>query len=317
MSKCLYCYKTLLKNEVDYHATCVKKFFGTKQPPVLPYKLSEMGKLAKEAARLSITVPGVQPKLSLGFIKSEIDNSKQNRLTILDALDGQYILKPQNTEYPQMPENEHLSMKLAELFKINIVPVNMIRLASGELCFITKRIDRNNDGTKNHMIDFLQILELADKYMGTTEALGKKIGELSVNTLLDKLRFFEITVFNYIIGNNDMHLKNFSMFLSPIGWTLAPFYDLINVKLILPTDKDDTALLLGGKKQNFSKTYFDGLGEVLKLNNKQINRVYKRLQTWLPQATELIQASFLTANLKKDYIKLISQRTNIFSLPTE
>ncbi len=116
MSKCLYCYKTLLKNEVDYHANCVKKFFGTNQQPVLPYKLSEMEKLAKEAARLSITVPGVQPKLSLGFIKSEIDNSKQNRLTILDALDGQYILKPQNTEYPKMPENEHLSMKLAELF---------------------------------------------------------------------------------------------------------------------------------------------------------------------------------------------------------
>jgi serine/threonine-protein kinase HipA len=132
------------------------------------------------------------------------------------------------------------------------------------------------------MIDFLQILELEDKYKGTMETLGKTIGDLSVNTLLDKLRFFESTVFNYIIGNNDMHLKNYSMWLSEMGWVLSPFYDLLNVKIILPKDKEDTALLLGGKKENFNKGYFDRLGAVLKLNDKQINAVYKRLQKWLP-----------------------------------
>lgn len=184
MSKCLYCYKALDTGQVDYHTKCVHAFFGTKHPPILPYRLSEMENLGKEAAELSITVPGVQPKLSLGWIKTELENGHQGRLTIMDALAGNYILKPQNAAYPQMPENEHLSMKLAELFKIDIVPVNMIRLASGELCFITKRIDRNPDGSKNHMIDFLQILELADKYMGTMEALGKAIGELSVNTFI-------------------------------------------------------------------------------------------------------------------------------------
>ncbi|MEZ4981539.1 MAG: HipA domain-containing protein [Saprospiraceae bacterium] len=134
-------------------------------------------------------VPGVQPKLSLGWIKTTLEDGHQGRLTIMDALEGNYILKPQNPDYPQMPENEHLTMKLAELFKIQIVPVNMIRLESGELRHITKRIDRNPDGTKNHIIDFLQILGLADKYMGTMEQLGKSIGELSVNTLLDKFRF--------------------------------------------------------------------------------------------------------------------------------
>lgn len=82
---------------------------------------------------------------------------------------------------------------------------SLIRLGSGELCYITQRIDGKKEGTKIHIIDFLQILELEDKYMGTMEHLGKKIGELSTNTLVDKLRFFELTVFNYIIGNNDMH----------------------------------------------------------------------------------------------------------------
>lgn len=313
MSKCLYCYKSLSKEEVDYHPKCAKTFFGVAQAPVLPYKLSEMEKLAKKSAELSITVPGVQPKLSLGWMKKKLENGHQNRLTIMDALEGQYILKPQNAEYPQMPENEHLSMKLAQLFKINIVPVNMIRLNSGELCFITKRIDRNTDGSKNHMIDFLQILELTDKYMGTMETLGKTIGELSANTLFDKLRFFEAAIFNFVIGNNDMHLKNYSMFLSNMGWVLSPFYDLLNVKLILPTDKDDIALMLGGKKRSFSKGYFDRLGAVLQLNDKQISTIYKRLDIWLPKAIALINESFLNKEGKNAYTQLITQRSKIFN----
>jgi serine/threonine-protein kinase HipA len=313
MAKCLYCYKTLEENLVDYHPKCTKAFFGINKAPVLPYMFSEMEKLAKEAAELSVTVPGVQPKLSLGWIRNELANTHQSRLTIMDALEGQFILKPQNIEYPQMPENEHLSMKLAELFKIDIVPANMIRLASGELCYITKRIDRNSDGSKNHMIDFLQILELADKYMGTMETVGKKIGELSVNTLLDKLRFFELSVFNYIIGNNDMHLKNYSMFLSDIGWVLSPFYDLLNVKLVLPNDNEECALLLGGKKENLNKGYFDRLGLGLKLNNKQINAVYKRLVSWLPKANQLINASFLEEGRKISYTKQIHDRTKEFT----
>jgi len=314
MRKCLYCYKELDKiYDGDYHPKCIKAFYGTEHAPILPYQLSEMEKLAKKAAELSITVPGVQPKLSLGWIKKELENEHQGRLTIMDALEGNYILKPQNALYPQMPENEHLSMKLAALFKIDIVPVNMIRLASGELCFITKRIDRNPDGSKNHMIDFLQILELEDKYKGTMETIGKSIGELSSNTVWDKLRFFELTVFNYIIGNNDMHLKNFSMWLSDQLWTLSPAYDLFNVKIILPKDKEDTALILGGKKMNFSKDYFDRFGNVLKLNEKQINAVYKRLVKWLPEATQLIDMSFLTEENRIAYTNLVTKRVKQFT----
>jgi serine/threonine-protein kinase HipA len=317
MPKCLYCYKEMdAKQEGDYHPACIKKFFGTKHAPSLPYRLSDMEKLAKEAAEQSVTVPGVQPKLSIGFIKTALEDAQQGRLTIMDALEGQYILKPQNSNYHQMPENEHLSMKLAELFAIDVVPVNMIRLQSGELCFITKRIDRNPDGSKNHMIDFLQILELEDKYKGTMELVGKTIGQLSANTLLDKLRFFELTVFNFIIGNNDMHLKNFSMWRNNFGWTLSPAYDLLNVKLILPKDKEDTALLLGGKKMNFTKEYFDRFGAVLKLNDKQINTVYKRLVKWLPKALELIHLSFLTDDYKNRFKELVTQRVHLLTKPT-
>jgi len=307
MNRCLYCYETLNASQTgDYHPKCVKDFFGTTHAPELPYQLSEMEVLAKQAAESSITVPGVQPKLSLGWIKTELENGHQGRLTILDALEGMYILKPQNLQYPEMPENEHLSMKLAELFNIEVVPSTLIRLASGELSYLTKRIDRKEDHSKIHMIDFLQILELEDKYKGNMETLGKAIGELSVNTLLDKMRFFELAVFNYVIGNNDMHLKNFSMWQTDQGWALSPAYDLLNVKIILPKDKEDTALLLGGKKINLNKGYFDRLGVVLKLNEKQVNGVYKRHQKWLPKANQLIKKSFLSNDLKNEYIERVN-----------
>ncbi len=313
MNRCLYCYQELeAGNKSDYHNKCSKAFYGNEIAPILPYRLEEMAKLAKDAVSLSISVPGVQPKLSLGWINSVIENGHNGRLTIMDALDGNYILKPQNLEYEQMPENEHLSIKLATLFKIDVVPSNMIRLASGELCYITKRIDRTEQNTKIHMIDFHQILELEDKYKGTMENVGKTIGELSVNTLLDKLRFFELTVFNFIIGNNDMHLKNFSMYLSKSGWILSPAYDLLNVKIIIPKDNEDTALLLGGKKMNFSKIYFDRFAELLDLNKKQINYVYNNIEKWLPKAVQLIEISFLNEVNKTNYKNLINQRTTIF-----
>lgn len=142
MSKCLYCYAEIDTNlSGDYHPKCIKAFFGTLHAPVLPYRMSEMEILAKEAAEMSVINTGVQPKVSLGWIKTELENGHQGRLTIMNALDGNSILKPQHAQYPLMPENEHLSMKLAVLFKIDVVPSTLIRLVSRELSYIIKRID--------------------------------------------------------------------------------------------------------------------------------------------------------------------------------
>ena len=102
------------------------------------------------------------------------------------------------------------------------------------------------------------------------------------------------------------------MWLSEMGWVLSPAYDLLNVKIILPSDKDDTALLLGGKKKNFNKGYFDRFGELLELNNKQINSTYKMLDSWLPKAIQLIEESFLNELNKLHYKELITQRANLF-----
>lgn len=306
MSRCLYCYEALSGDATqEYHEHCAKAFYGSTEAPRLTYKMSEMTELAKEVVERSVTVPGVQPKLSMGIIDNSLKDAQGGRMTILDALEGQYILKPQNENYTQMPENEHLSMRLAELFGIKVVPSSLIRMGSGELCYITKRVDRTNENAKLHMIDFLQILELEDKYLGTMEQVGKEIGELSDYTMLDKVRFFELSVFNFMIGNNDMHLKNFSMLCVDGVWQLSPAYDLLNVKIVLPADEDDFALNFGGKKKNQNRVYFERFGEVLKLNKKQVLSVLSRLEKWSEKADELIEQSFLSEDLKEKYRKVL------------
>ena len=214
MNKCLFCYQLLKDNEIDFHKKCSKKIFGAETAPLLNYTLSEMEFLAKEVIETSISVPGVQPKLSLSFVKEKLEDGTRGRLTVLEALGGNYILKPQNIVFPQMPENEHLTMKLAELLGIQTVISSLIRLKSGELSYITKRIDRTAS-RKIHMLDMFQITEAFDKYKSSMEKVGKAVNEYSSNTLLDIVRLYEVTIFSYITGNNDMHLKNFSMILNP------------------------------------------------------------------------------------------------------
>lgn len=315
MNKCLYCYKALpADTKSEFHRTCAKKIFGDTDAPELPYALSEMAKLAKLVVERSIAVPGVQPKISIGIIEEKLKHEKSGRMTVLDALQGQYILKPPNDGFPMMPENEHLTMLLAEAFRISVVPSSLMRLASGELCYVSKRVDRNKNGEMLHMIDFLQILGLEDKYLGTMEQVGKKVGELSGRILYDKFRFFELAIFNFIVGNNDMHLKNFSMLLSPDGWGLSPAYDLLNVKIILPKDEEDLALKLGGKKKKHNIGYFERFAEVLDLGEKQFRSVMLRIGNWLPEAEALISRSFLSPGLQEAYLKIVHERVRRLEL---
>ena len=257
--KCLFCYNEL-NSEEDFHSACSLKFFGTNVAPKLNYTIDEMEELAQNIVENSITVPGVQPKLSLGFIKDVLQNENKGRLTVVGALGGNYILKPQNKTFPEMPENEHLTMKMAEIFGISIVPSSLIRLKSGELSYITKRIDRKENGEKIHMQDMFQITEAFDKYRSSLEKIAKAISEYSSNTLLDILRFYEVILFSYITGNNDMHLKNFSLIRNNEDWEFSPAYDLLNVHLHLPEDKEETALTLAGKKSRLTKKDFIQLG---------------------------------------------------------
>jgi serine/threonine-protein kinase HipA len=232
------------------------------------------------------------------------------------ALGGNYIFKPPSDYYPEIPQNEHVTMRIAEAFGIRTVPSSLIRLASGELSYITRRIDRTEKAEKIHMIDMFQILEAFDKYKSSMERVGKALGEYSSNTLLDKLYFFELSIFCFLTGNNDMHLKNFSMINSGNDWILAPAYDLLNVRLANPADDEELALTLEGKKKKIRREYFQRFGKGLGLNDRQIEGTFKRLQDNSPKAMECIDASFLSSknkeaykiSLEENYLKLMLSR---------
>jgi len=309
-NKCLYCYQDLT-DETDYHEKCSLKFFGTNQAPKLEYTFDQMSALAKNVVERSVSVPGVQPKLSMSYN----EQTKDQRLTVVGALGGNYIFKPPSLEYPEMPENEHLTMRLAEYLKIKTVPSSLIRLKSGELSYITKRIDRTDAGKKIHMLDMFQIAEAFDKYKSSMEKVGSALGKFSSNTLLDKLFFFELALFSFLTGNNDMHLKNFSMIESTSGWVLAPAYDLLNVAIANPEDKEELALTLGGKKKKLRKEHFVKLAKDIGLNTKQIDGVFKRFSEKKEDLIKMIHNSFLSETMKKSYIELLQKRyTTIYNL---
>ena len=307
--KCLYCYK-ILANPVggDFHVHCSLDFFGTKKEPSLPYSLKDMAGLAKNIVDRSVTVPGVQPKLSLTLVNEAINDGNKNRLTVVGALGGNYIFKPPSEQYPEMPQNEHLTMRIAEALGIQTVKSSLIRLESGELAYITKRIDRTENGEKIHMLDMFQILEAFDKYKSSMERVGKAIGEYASNTQLDKFYFFELSVFCFLTGNNDMHLKNFSMINKGNDWSLSPAYDLLNVAIVNPDDQEELALTLEGKKRKITLEHFERFGRGLELNNKQVNVVFKKLNKNKALLVNWIGDSFLSDKYKELYKNLVEER---------
>jgi serine/threonine-protein kinase HipA len=291
--------------QFDYHPTCSLAFFGSKTPPSLKYALCEMNELAKEVVTHRIAVPGVQPKLSLSLIDEVLNQKNVTRLTVVGALGGNYIFKPPSSTYHAMPENEHLTMKIAEAFGVKTVPSSLIRLQSGELAYITKRIDRTLDGQKIHMLDMFQITDAVDKYKSTMERVGKALKQYSTDTLMDLYKYFELTVFCFLTGNNDMHLKNFSMIEKDGKWSLSPAYDLLNVHLANPKDKEELALSLEGKKSKFTRHHFERFGAHLGLNKKQINGVLDRSVKKQSMAKSLIKASFLSEEMQDDYWEIM------------
>ena len=300
--KCLYCYGEMADlDQFDYHPKCSLAFFGSNTPPSLKYSLSEMNELAKEVVTHRIAVPGVQAKLSLSLIDEVLNRKNVRRLTVVGALGGNYIFKPPSKTYPEMPENEHLTMKIAEAFGIQTVPSSLIRLQSGELAYITKRIDRTLNGQKIHMLDMFQITEAVDKYKSTMERVAKALRQFSADTLMDQLKYFELTIFCFLTGNNDMHLKNFSMIEKDGKWSLSPAYDLLNVNLANPKDKEELALSMEGKKRKFTRHHFERFGANLGLNKKQIQGVFNRLEHNKSEAKRLIDASFLSEVMQESY----------------
>lgn len=319
MKRCLYCYQPLEEGPTDFHPQCSKKIFGTATPPVLPYSKDDIESLALEVVRSQIAITGVQPKLSVDLEKKQ---SGEKRFTIV-GLWGGYILKPQTAHYINLPENEDLTMHLAELAKIKTVPHSLIRFKDGSLAYITKRIDRDKKGRKIPMEDMCQLTEklTEQKYKGSHEQIAKKIVEYSAYPVLDLINYFEVLLFCYLTGNTDMHLKNFSLYKgtgeTTFGgaeqnqYSLAPAYDLLSTKLVIPEDNEELALTLNGKKRKLKRIDFDSLLKSFKVDEKAIKNVYEKFSKVLPQWYDFIDISFLPEPMKEEYKQLICERATI------
>jgi serine/threonine-protein kinase HipA len=304
--KCLYCYNPLKNEEVDFHAACIKKFFGTETAPQIDFGLEEIEKLALKVLGRSVSLTGVQPKLSVEITKKE---KGKNRITIV-GLWGNFILKPPYLRFPEMPEVEDLTMHLAKTAGINAAEHSLIRLKSGELAYISKRFDRLKS-MKLHVEDMAQITETLTerKYSGSMEKVGKVILKYSSFAGNDAIRFFELTLFCFITGNADMHLKNFSILTNEDDeFILSPAYDLLSTSLLLPEDKEEFALPLNGKKNNLTKKDFEKFAEVLGINKKVSDRILEGMINTQVKFNDWIDISFLESKTKATYKELIRRR---------
>lgn len=303
---CLYCYQSLNEVETDFHSSCAKKIFGTTVAPIIDFDLYQLEELAKQIIIKSVALTGVQPKLSLDLKKHK---GELSRLTIV-GLNGDFILKPPSKEYKELPQNEDVTMHLAELVKIKTAKHTLVRLHSGELAYLTKRFDRNK-GKKIAVEDFCQLSEnlTEHKYRGSIEKIGKLTYQYTANKGFEVQRLFELVLFSYLTGNADMHLKNFSLMENNLGeYEFSPAYDLLSTALVIPDDAEESALTINGKKSRLKLNDFDQLAESLKINEKSLQSIYKRFNKILPKWIVFIEQSFLSKEMQENYIHLITKR---------
>lgn len=311
---CLCCGKPIrIPNETNWHKACIKRFFGTKQLPEIDISDKTLALLAIETTNKGITVPGVQKKLSLHLAS----DANKPRLTIVNYPAG-YILKPQVKEFETLPESEQLVMSMADLAGISTVPHALIKGKDG-IAYITKRIDREMYADKIKMFameDFCQLdLRLTeDKYKGSYERCLKIIKEYSSRVGIDTTEFYIRLVFCFLIGNSDMHLKNFSLIETDEGsreYVLSPAYDLLPVNANMPTDKEQFALAMNGKKTNIRKGDFLKFADACGINHLTAEKIIKSLLKLKSLFMEMCDDSLITNELKDRLKKIIIDRAKI------
>ncbi len=310
MSKCLYCYRELEDGQVEFHPGCARKFFGSDTAPLLPYTRDNMSELARRIIRSSMSITGVQAKMSLDVNRG--GNHEPKKFTIV-GLWGKYIFKPQSARYPCLPELEDLTMKMAETAHIRTAKHTLIRLADGELGYLTLRMDRGQKGEKISLLDLCQLSNrlTEHKYYGSYPQLAETVKKYSAAPMLDVQRFWEIVLFSWITGNSDMHCKNFSLIDSGDGeYVLAPAYDLLAVQLADPEDTDEMALsfMVGGNKTGFDRDTFFTAFTQSGIAGTTANKMIDRMKSFRPAWEELICQSFLPNKMKSDYLALLEDR---------
>jgi serine/threonine-protein kinase HipA len=306
MDKCLMCYRPVADADGEMHEHCRHRFFHADIDARLPFSLSDIEEMVKEHVLAHTTVPGVQKKLSLHLQKNQ---GRARRLTVTGYREA-YILKPPTDDYPELPELEDATMHMAEACGISVVPHGLIRFRSGERAYITRRLDRTRAGAKVHMEDLCQVSgRLTEhKYRGSVEHAGKMIWRHSAAPGLDRINFFELLIFCFIPGNADMHLKNFSLLHTGEGPRLAPAYDLLPTKLLLPEDEEESALTVDGRKKRLTRAAYLRAADTLDVPSAAAEKAIDAILHAMPVAVEVLRSSFVSGEMIARYEDVIDMR---------
>ncbi|MDD7219390.1 MAG: HipA domain-containing protein [Clostridia bacterium] len=311
---CLCCQKPLRNGENSgWHKSCIKKFFGTSRFPEIEISEEALELLTVESTSRGYTVPGVQKKLSLHLFSEK----NRSRLTLVNYPAG-YILKPQVEEFESLPEAEQLVMCMADSVGISTVPHALVK-GSGSLAYITRRVDRvfeKNNVRILAMEDFCQLdLRLTqDKYKGSYERCAKIIERYSSQRGLDMTELYMRLIFSFVIGNSDMHLKNFSLIETYEGsgkYVLSPAYDLLPVNVIMPEDKEQFALALNGKKRNIHRKDFLIFADSCNISRASAEKMIAKVVSMKDKFIIMCRDSFLPEHLQERFVALIEERTDI------
>ncbi|AEM71724.1 HipA domain protein [Allomuricauda ruestringensis DSM 13258] len=274
----------------------------------LPYSAAELRRESANRAK-KLSIQGVQPKLSATV--SVVDQE----FKIVDQF-GTYIIKPQNDLFPQLPENEDLTMRMAKAYGLNVPFHGMVYAKDGSLSYFIKRFDRYGKGKKYAVEDFAQLTGNTrdTKYRFTMERVVPVVDEFCSFPVVEKADFFKRIIFCYVTGNEDMHLKNFSLITKNGKTTLAPAYDLLNSTISIKNPEEEIALTLKGKKSNFIASDFIGYyaKERLQLNDRIIEVILGDMYQATPKWKELIAVSFLSDEMKEKYLNLLESRLKLF-----
>jgi len=316
--KCLCCGKDIPEKATSkeksnlWHLSCAKKFFGANDIPILDISEETLKALAVESTNKGYTVPGVQKKLSLHLSHDE----KPLRLTLLNYPTG-YILKPQTEDFKNLPEAEYLVMQIAKATGIKVVPFALIKLKDS-LAYITRRIDRGDVGRPATlaMEDFCQLdgRLTEDKYKGSYERCAKIIDRYSSRKNFDLSELYLRLVFSFIVGNSDMHLKNFSLIETAENskeYALSEAYDLLPVNVVMPNDSEQFALTMNGKKRNLTRCDFLKFAAAIGLEKNVAKKLILSVVKKENKYFELCDESLIAESTKHALKELIAERINV------
>lgn len=302
MPSCLICLGDV-PSEETYHSACLEALFGTSTIPVFDVDFSRLYSLAasKMAGRMSIS--GAQEKVSLTL-------ASDRRSLEVSATGGRYILKPETSRFTAIPQNEHVTMCLAQFVAIETPPFGLVRQSDGGVSYIIKRFDRLEDGTKLQVEDFCQLAEkpVRDKYDGSAELCVRLLRKYATEPLIEIQKLYRLLLFSWWAGNGDMHLKNLSLLTAPDGIRrLTPAYDLVCTKLVIPDDA--LALPVGGQTKNFSRQKWLAFAHYCRIPEKAANRLIGEQIEALAAGLNLVAASFLPAKMQEEYVEVLRANT--------